>query len=208
MGKAVLVVGGVLLLVWCGLLLWALGRPTPEQAHVRAQAEATRLAIDNEQEQVELQVKQGAASARIAAQQTFFLGLAIAGVLFVLGLALVVPLWMYNRASMAYPRHGLYPIVVRPGLRGMSIYDANRLPGPDVMITSQAQAVQLAAALSDGKGMTAHERSAAMQGIGKVFQPQPRPAGLLDPPITRSELTASHVERLLLEDGRQDDGLD
>jgi len=205
MGKTILTLGMVLGVV---ILVVALvrGPITREERQIQAQAEATRLAVQNERAQienaraeVELRVNQGAASARIAALQTWYMGLAIAGVLIVLLLALVIPLWMYNRASMAYPRHGLYPIVVRPGIRGTTVLDANRLPGPNLQVTSQAQAVQLAASLARDD-MTPHERSVTMQEISRAFQP-----ALLDPPIERSGLTISHVERLLLEDGQDGD---
>jgi len=201
MVKAVLATAAVIVFA---LLVWgSINAPTCTQKEMRAQAEATRLAIENEKAQVELEVEQGAASARIAAAQTVSMGAAIACVLFLFALAVVVPLWLYNRASMAYAKQGLYPIVVRPGLRGVAIYDANRLPGTSLQVTSQAQAIQLAASLAQGD-MTAHERSGAMQEIGRAFQPA-RSSALLDPPIVQSTLTASHVERLLLEGGDNDD---
>ena len=208
--ETLLAIAALTLVVWLALLgLAKYGVTTPEERQAKAIGEATRVAIANveqrakaDQALVDLKVKQDTAQSRIMALELWYLGLALAGTFLALGLALVVVLWLYNRASMAYPRHGLYPIVVRPGLRGVSIYDANRLPGPNPMITSQAQAIQLAAALSDGEGMTAHERSAAMQEIGRAFQPARSPA-LLDPPIVQSTLTASHVERLLLEEGRR-----
>lgn len=198
-------IGLVLLLVVCVWALWSLGRVTPQEAEVRTQAEATRLAIENERAEVELRVQQGTAQARIAAKRAFLVALVFAGSTLVVLLALVIPLWLYNRASMAYPRGGIYPIVVRQGLRGVTIYDANRLPGPNGMVTSQAQAIQLAAVLAEGGGMTAQERSAAMQEIGRAFQPGEQGAAVYDPPIVHSPLTVSHVERLLLEGGDDDD---
>lgn len=200
------VVFGLVVVVSVALLLNGLANtPTCDQKAMRAQAEATRLAIDNEKALVDLQVAQGAASARVAALQTWFMGLAIAGVMFLVLLALVIPFWTYNRATMAYAHGGLYPVVVKRGLRGVTIYDANRIPGVNPQVTGQAQAVQLAAAIAQGDGLTAGERSAAMQGIGKVFLPEPRGEALLDPPLIRSDLTLSHVRRLLLEDGQNDD---
>lgn len=199
------VVFGVVVCVCVGLLLNSIANaPSSDQKAARAVGEATRLAIENERAQVEVYVARGAADARIAAAQARYVGLSLVLLIFALLLALVLPFWMYNRATMAYARRGLYPVVVQRGLSGTTVVDPNRLLGANPMITSQAQAIQLAAALSEGDGMTPTERRTAMQEIGRTFQPARSPA-LLDPPIVQSTLTAAHVERLLLESGVRDD---
>ena len=97
MGKTILGICMVLAVV--GVVAVLAYAPTCEEKAVRAQATATRLAIENAQEQVDLQVKQGAASARIAALQSFYTALTTVGLLVVLALAVIVLLWLYNRAS-------------------------------------------------------------------------------------------------------------